>query len=114
MMTYGSGIKKARSHEWQPRDKNGRWTQHAERMKHQGFLDKLRRLKTLAEDRAAPNATEMPGFFQRLAQIAGKVKKDMDVGDVHIAAALGGDKAGRRKKKYPPLSFARLPNGEVK
>jgi hypothetical protein len=114
MMTHNSVKKSRGSHEWQARDAEGRWTQHAERGEHTGYLDKLKRLHFLSHDNAAGDAGSGE-FFQRLVRTtADKVKKDFSCGDVHIAANIGGDSSRRKSKKYPPLSLARMPNGETK
>lgn len=95
-------------------------TQMLQRFKDQGNYNNPRFLTPIKNSRdEISHRMQQASTYQRLIQAARKragdqVKKDMEAGDAHISAALGGDTPRRSRKKYPPLSLARLPNGEVK
>ncbi len=124
----------------QPRDPKGRWTQHAERGAHKAYLDKLRRLQFLVHDNAAGDTGSGEFFRRKFAEMEGphsgstpetqkfvldlarrvisRVKKDLDAGDVHLSAALGGNTSALgnapRRKRSPRLSLALNPYGAGK
>jgi|HubBroStandDraft_4_1064222.scaffolds.fasta_scaffold10941_4 hypothetical protein len=95
----------------EPRDPHGRWAQETSKAI-TGLKAKLKRLDFLHHDNLEDDRGSGQFFTRLAAKIASKVKKDLGAGDVHLTSALGGDQP-RRKRKYPPLSLARLPNGQV-